>query len=96
MTNSRRKGQRGQVEAAHKLNGKVIARAGVPGPDVLSPPIATLHPPLARWEIKRPGKLSAELRSWINQASREGADAVMFREDRGKWFVLIPFDRIDA
>ena len=85
---SRVKGQRGQLEAAKILKGEVIARTGFDGPDVRVRDGVHLGP-LYDIEVKRIAKLPAMLKAWLAQTEREGGDALLLREDRGPWYIVV-------
>lgn len=85
---SRVKGQRGQNEAAKILKGEVIARTGFDGPDV-EVKLGVRIRPLRLFEIKRVASLPVALRKMLEQTEREGGDALMLREDRGAWYIVI-------
>jgi hypothetical protein len=91
---SRNKGRRGELEWAKYVGGDRDNDEGLGGHDVVSKPLG-IFPGLVKWEVKRPGKLLAGVRVWMDQCEREGADAVAFREDGGKWWVLMPAERLD-
>jgi hypothetical protein len=91
---SRRKGRRGELEWAKYVGGDRANDEGLAGLDVESPPVGIV--PIERWEVKRPGKVSASLRAWMEQTINEGADALAFREDGGEWWVLMPADRLET
>ena len=86
---SRVKGRRGEQEWARETGG-VRRRIGVPGHDVTSPPWTRFG--VTDWEVKRVERLPAVLRGWLEQTVGEGAEALAFREDRGGWWVCIPWD----
>lgn len=92
--NSREKGKRGELEAAHELKryGYDARRgqqfAGINGDaDVVGLPGIHL-------EIKRVEKLNIE--NAVDQAIRDAREgekpAVMHRKNRRKWLVTMPFD----
>jgi hypothetical protein len=92
---SRNKGRRGELEWAKYVGGDRVNDEGLPGPDVESKPLG-IFPPLALWDSKRPGKLPKWLsEEWMQKALNDGCDAVAFREDGGKWWVLMPAERLD-
>jgi hypothetical protein len=88
MPNPRRKGSAGEREWTAYLRSLGIQARRVPlsgaapgyGGDVDS-----LIPGLGRvvWQVKR-------RRSFPDWLGIEGADAVAFRADRGRWYVLLP------
>lgn len=94
MTNSRRKGARGEHEWAQQLpGGAKISRTGYEGPDVSSLPLKVSG--LTVWEVKRRAALPGWLQEWQTQALREHA-AIAFREDRGDWWVMVPAEWLEG
>lgn len=84
MSNNR-KGRRGELEWAQKVEGQRISQQGVAGPDVQDK-----HGRL--WEVKRVKRLPESIKMHLRQAYREGAHAVAIREDRGRWIVMMWYD----
>lgn len=82
MPNNRSRGRRGENEFAERYDGKRISRTGEPGSDVLGPKGRT-------WEVKRIKALPVRIKAWLTQAQEQGDYGVAFREDRGKWYVII-------
>jgi hypothetical protein len=95
MPNSRSKGYRLERQFADKLGGKRIARSGYPGPDVKTPP-QILDQPITTWEIKGLAGLPKWLLNWQEQMVREGADAIAFRQDNDRWWVMFPLAKLSA
>lgn len=93
---SRAKGQRGQNEWKHYIDGEVLARAGYDGPDVKGPPLSI--PNIIWWEVKRRKVLPQWLESWMEQAEQQVVEyatpndvpAIAFRRDGGEWWVMAP------
>ena len=90
----RNKGRRNELKWAKYVGGKRANDEGLPGIDVTSPPV-TVYPPFQHWEVKVLAKLPALLRKWMLQMTTEGADAVVFREDNGEWWVMFRAERLD-
>jgi hypothetical protein len=93
MTNSRRKGARGEHAWAKHMNGRKISRTGHIGPDVHTPPYRAAG--LEVWEVKVRDTLPAWLEEWMEQTVRQDADALAFKRNRGDWWVLVPADRLE-
>lgn len=97
MSKSSRKGNRREHEWANLVGGEKKSRLGYKGPDVHSLPMK-LTRRLEYWEVKSDEKLPLWLigvnasgeEGWLTQMEREGADAVVFRQNRGKWYMIVP------
>lgn len=92
MSKSSRKGDLRENEFATLIGGKKISRKGYEGPDVESPPLR-FGRTFSLWEVKSKEDLPAWLagpEGWLGQMKREGADAVVFRQNRGEWYAIIP------
>lgn len=91
MSKSSRKGDRREHEWAEKVGGEKISRKGYEGPDVISPPIH-LTKAMMRWEVKSKEDLPDWLvgeEGWLGQMEREGADALVFRQNRKPWYMIV-------
>lgn len=84
MANNRARGRRGELMAAQRYGGRRISETGLPGPDV--------EIDGQPWEVKLTKNMGALLRGWLAQAKREGARGVLFKEDLGKWYVVVEAD----
>lgn len=74
------------------MGGKKHSRKGYEGPDVVSPPMKVAKT-FEYWEVKSTEALPNWLvgdDGWIGQMHREGADAVVFRQNRKQWYLLTP------
>ena len=91
---SRNKGRRGELEWAKYVGGRRCNDEGLPGHDVESDPLG-IWPGISKWEVKRPGTMLVGLKNWIDQMEKEGSDAVAFREDNGRWYIIVPAERLD-
>lgn len=45
------------------------------------------------WEVKLTKAMPALLRNWLTQAARQGSEGVLFKENLGKWYVIIEADK---
>ena len=97
MSKSSRKGDRREHQWADEIGGEKLSRKGYEGPDVKSAPVHLLTP-LMNWEVKskealpnwlvgKPEKGQEE--GWLTQMEREGADALVFRQNRGPWYMIV-------
>ena len=82
MVNNRSRGRRGEIEYAKFIGGQRISRTGESGSDVKDGKGRT-------WEVKRIKTLPKRISAWLIQASYQSDFGVAFREDRGKWYVII-------
>lgn len=92
LSKSSRKGDRREHEWAHVVGGEKLSRKGYEGPDVKSDPLE-LRKVFEYWEVKSTEDLPLWLvgdEGWIGQMHREGADAVVFRQNRKQWYLLTP------
>lgn len=94
---STRKGNRRENEWATLIGGKKLSRLGYEGPDVQSDPLQIVKS-FELWEIKSKEAMPEWLvgdKGWIGQMHREGADAIVFRQNRGQWYLLTPISPTD-
>lgn len=97
MTKQSRKGDKREHEWARFISGKKVSRKGYEGPDVISNPLH-LQKPLTVWEVKSREELPnwfAGPEGWLGQMHREGADAVVFRQNRKGWYMIVKIDEGD-
>ena len=71
--------------AAERYEGVRISRTGEPGSDVLISG--------KEWEVKLTKNMGALMRGWLTQAARQGSEGVLFKENLGKWYVVIEGDK---
>ena len=90
MSKSSRKGAGGEREWAAFVGGEKLSRLGYEGPDVMSPSYRVTG--LAVWEVKRIKLLPKWFVAWLTQSLR--ADALVFRQDNDRWWVVIPASRL--
>lgn len=92
MSKSSRKGDRREHEWAFIVGGEKLSRKGYEGPDVKSDPMK-IDKVFEYWEVKSKEAMPAWLvgpDGWIGQMQREGADAVVFRQNHKQWYLLTP------
>lgn len=97
MSKSSRKGAYRENQWAKFIGGEKLSRLGYEGPDVKSPPLHLMKP-LALWEVKSREALPDWLvgtEGWIGQMKREGADAIVFRQNRGSWYIIVEINEGD-
>jgi hypothetical protein len=75
---NRSRGAAAEREFAALIGGAKISRTGYAGPDVEGPDGKL-------YEVKRIKVLPRLLQRWLQQMSDEGAAAVVFRANRGRW-----------
>ena len=92
MTKQSQKGDRREHEWASIVGGEKISRKGYEGPDVRSEPLQMVKS-FEHWEVKSTEALPNWLvgpEGWLGQMEREGADAVVFRQNRKQWYLITP------
>ena len=97
MSKSSRKGYLREQEWADLVGGKKMSRLGYEGPDVISPN-KRFTPNLSVWEVKSKEDLPAWLvgpEGWLGQMEREGADAIVFRQNRKPWYMIVKISAED-
>lgn len=97
MSKSSRKGNYRENQWAKFIGGKKLSRLGYEGPDVESKPLHLMKP-LRLWEVKSREAMPEWLvgtEGWIGQMKREGADALIFRQNRGNWYMLVEIEKGD-
>lgn len=70
------------------MGGKRISRTGEEGPDI-EDQYGFL------WEVKRIKKMPVLLKKWLKQADEQNCVGVLFRENRGKWYVIMRENDLD-
>lgn len=99
MSKSSRKGDRRELEFATKFLGHAkykLSRKGYKGPDVGAKPLR-LKKVFTFFEIKSKEDLplwlvgdgDADSEGWLAQMDREGADAVVFRQNHKPWYMIV-------
>ncbi len=94
MSKSSRKGARREHEWANLVGGEKKSRLGYEGPDVKSLPMR-LTKAFSLWEVKSKESMPAWLvgpDGWLGQIEKSGAHAVVFRQNRGRWYMIVPLD----
>lgn len=97
MSKSSRKGAYRERQWAKFVNGEKMSRLGYEGPDVKSKPLHLMKP-LMSWEVKSREALPDWLvgtEGWLGQMKREGADALVFRQNRGNWYMIVEIEEGD-
>ena len=85
---SQARGRAGEYEVVRLVDGIKVSRPRKRGIDVVS--IKRAHFLVRTWEVKRLKSGLKTVYKWMTQAQAEGADAVVFREDRNEWLVVMP------
>ena len=97
MSKSSRKGNRRELEFAEFIGGEKLSRLGYEGPDVGSKPMH-LTKPFRLWEVKSAEDLPLWLvgpEGWLGQMEREGADGLVFRQNRKPWYLIVKIEEDD-
>ena len=97
MSKQSRKGDLREHEWAGECDGIKISRKGYEGPDVQSLP-TRIKKVFRFWEVKSTEDLPKWLvgeEGWLGQMEREGADAVVFRQNRKGWYLITPISADD-